>query len=223
MTLFGFLALFVIVGSAALMFAGAKALRPLPSRTRMLVTGLAVLSYAAVLFWKPDLWFVSDTAVLAAGLTIGMLIGSSLGSGGAIVTFCVTVAIVDTVSFSGGFTKVIIESYAAGESHALIFLTIAVPFEGAVRPIIGIGDLVILTALFSGFSRVGHGGWQPFVVPVAGLLLALGLGLVVGFVPAMPFISATTIAYMLWWMKRNPVRSKSTHAASENSSMKGTS
>jgi len=74
-----------------------------------------------------------------------------------------------------------------------------------VRPIVGIGDLAILAALFTGFSDVGFRGWLPFVVPLIGLLLALGVGLLVGGTPALPFIAGTTVVYVLWRRKQKSV------------------
>jgi len=83
-------------------------------------------------------------------------------------------------------------------------LSISFPVAGAVRPIVGIGDLVVATALFAALMRIGYGVGESFAVPLGGMVLALGVGLLVGGAPALPFIAVVTGAYVL---TRRPKRS----------------
>ncbi len=74
-----------------------------------------------------------------------------------------------------------------------------------VRPIVGIGDLIILTATFSGLRRVAHRGPLTFAFPLGGLLLALVVGLIAGKAPALPFLAAATLLFAALHRRRNAV------------------
>jgi hypothetical protein len=193
----GIVAAFVIVTTGALLFAGTQVLRWLQSRDRVLIAALGIVACVLIMRWEPTWWLVSDLAVVLAALAVGIAIGSALRSGPALIAFCVVAGIVDVLSFSGGLTRRIVELYGAGESPMLVYLSITVRLGGSVRPIIGIGDLVVTTGLFTGFGQMGYRGWLPFTVPVLGTLLALGVGFVLGGAPALPFIGATTVVYVL--------------------------
>jgi len=52
--------------------------------------------------------------------------------------------------------------------------------------------------------RIGYGVGESFAVPLGGLVLALGVGLLAGGAPALPFIAVVTGAYVL---TRRPKRS----------------
>jgi hypothetical protein len=189
--------LLVIPGSSALLFAGVLILRWLQVRDQLLLTAVVAVTYALVLHLEPHWSFVSDVVVFAMALVAGALIGSTLRSDPAIIAFCVAAAVVDVLSFSGGLTSTIVESYRTGESQFLFYLSIAFPVGGSVRPIVGIGDLIILGGPFAGFINNGHHSWLPFAVPVGGLLAAVGVGVFVGGTPALPFVAAATVTYVL--------------------------
>jgi len=187
----------VILASSALLLVGVLTIGWLQFRDRVLVTAVVALSYALVLNLEPHWWWVSNAAVITIAAAAGVMIGSTLRSRQAVIAFCVAAAIVDVLSFSGGLTRSIVESFQSGDSHLLMHLSVAFPVGGTVRPIVGIGDLVILAGLFSSLCHLRFRGWLPFVVPVAGLVLALGVGLAIGGAPALPFIAAATVAFVL--------------------------
>jgi hypothetical protein len=197
--------LLVIVAASALLFVGAQILVWLELRDRVLLTALVAVTYALVVVWEPRSWLITDVSVLITALVVGITIGATLRSGPAVIAFCVAAAFVDVVSFSGGLTRNIVESYRAGENRMLLYLSISFPVGGSVRAIVGSGDLAVLAALFSGFGRLGYGGWWSFAVPVLGLLLALGVGLAIGGAPALPFIGGATVVYVLFRMRQKQV------------------
>jgi hypothetical protein len=201
----GIVALLAIVTTSVLIFAGVRVIGWLQARDRVLVAAIVVVAYVLVFKLESGWWLVSDLAVLSTALVVGSVIGSALRSPAAVVSFCVVAGIVDVFSFSGGLTRTIVESFQLGDSRVLIHLSIAVPVGGSVRPIVGIGDLIVLAGLFAGFGHLRYGGWLPFAVPVVGLLLALGVGLVAGGAPALPFIAVATIVYVLFQQKHRNV------------------
>lgn len=182
--------------STVVLFVGVNLLAALQIRDRIWISALAAACYALVISASPVWWLAGDIAVIAFALVAGMLIGNTLRSRIAIVTFCVVAAVVDVLSVSGGITHTIVESYRSGRSDLLINLTIAVPVRDSIRPIVGIGDLIILASLFSGFNRLKHRGLWQFAAPASGLAIALGVGLAIGGAPALPFISGTTLIYV---------------------------
>ena len=189
--------LFVILASSVLLYIGVVTIGWLQFRDRVLVTLTMTLTYVLVLRVEPSWWWVSNAAVIAMAVVVGAMLGSTLHSRAAVVAFCVAAAVVDVLSFSGGLTRTIVESYRSGDSRLLAYLSVAFPVGGSVRPIVGIGDLVIVAGLFAGFGHLRFSGWLPFAVPVGGLLLALGLGLAIGGAPALPFIAVATVVYVL--------------------------
>ena len=196
--------LLVVAGACVLLFGGVIIVARL-ARRALIVLGVPVaLGYGLVLWWNSSQWPVNDVAVLALALVVGCIIGAALRSGVAVVAFCVAAAVADLVSFSGGFTRAISDAFRAGKSGVLMHLSISFPVAGAVRPIVGIGDLVVATALFVALMRIGYEVWESFAVPLGGMVLALGVGLLVGGAPALPFIAVVTGAYVL---TRRPKRS----------------
>jgi hypothetical protein len=196
--MFATVALLTVLAASALVCVGvAQALRIAP-RPRLVLAIALLTGYSGVCVWQPGAWWFADAALLLAAAAGGLLIGRFLGSTGAVVAFCVTIAVVDLFSFGGGLTRHIMESYREGESRLLLYLTVSVPYGGAVRPIAGVGDLLILASLFSALVRLGHSKLRAFLVPTAGLTAALLVGLVRGGVAALPFVAVVTILYVLW-------------------------
>jgi hypothetical protein len=186
-----------VAGSCILLFGGVMIVARLARRALIVLSVPVALGYGLVLWWNTSHWPVNDVAVLALALVVGCIIGAALRSGVAVVAFCAAAAAADLVSFSGGFTRAISDAFRDGKSGILMHLSISFPVAGAVRPIVGIGDLVVATALFVALMRIGYGLWASFAVPLAGMILALGVGLLVGGAPALPFIAAVTGAYVL--------------------------
>ena len=76
------------------------------------------------------------------------------------------------------------------------YLTVSIPLAGRTVPVLGIGDLLFLAAYFAALRRSGYWALVAFAVPVAGLLVALGVGLAVGGVFGIPFMAAAVVAWV---------------------------
>ncbi len=153
-----------------------------------------LLTYAIVLYLQPLGLVGSNLLVLAASVAAGALIGSTLREPGAIVAFCVTIALVDFFSFGGGLTRKIIDEYARGENELLRYLAVSVSLDGRIVPVVGVGDLVVLAALYCGLRRVGEPAGVSAFVLLSSLAAALAIGLLVGGAPALPFLAGASIA-----------------------------
>lgn len=187
------------LASAAALF-GATALT---SRLRfgplLAATVLAAVGYAAVLVTRPGGWLLPDVAVFVMALLLGSSLGLLIKSPVALASFCMAAAVADIVSFSAGPTARLIDAFRDDSSDLLRYLCLSLPLDGRLRPIVGIGDLIILATLFFAFRRLGHRGAGALAAPVAGLLLALVVGLVLGgSIFAVPFMAATSLVYL--WM-----------------------
>jgi hypothetical protein len=104
--------------------------------------------------------------------------------------------IADYFSFSGGLTRWIIDSNQTDDSPILQYLTFALPFEGRVMYIIGIGDLLITGAVGMSLFRLGYHHVRTYLVLLFAILLTVTSGLIGGGIPALPNIALVTILYV---------------------------
>jgi len=156
----------------------------------------ALSLYVLMCVMRPPLWWLSDMLVLSAAVLAASLLARSLSSLPALISFAIAAGIADFVSFTSGVTKKIIAAHAAG-STLLQYLSISVPLPGVpLAPLAGIADLFILGVLCASMHALG---WRraSLFVPAAGLLVAAFVGLAVGGICAVPFMSAAVIAYAL--------------------------
>ena len=192
--------IFLTTGCSALMiFLGARVMLTIKRPQRIVLSILVLFLYSALLWFQPDNWFLSDVAVLAVAITIGSLVGISIASRpsrSALVVFLVTVALVDVISFSGGLTAKIIADYREGSSVLLQFLSVSIPLNLRVMPVVGLGDLVIMGCIYVVLIRLAYPLWESFFAPLFGLLLALIVGLIIGGVYALPFVAGAVIGYV---------------------------
>ncbi len=191
------LAFAVCLLAAAALFAvtaQTSRLRPAPL---LAATALVLTGYAAVLVTRPDGWLRADVVVLVVAVALGSSLGLLIDSRVALASFCLAASVADVVSFYTGPTAELLERYRSGANDLLLYLCLSLPIQDTLRPIIGIGDLFILAAIYFVFHRLGHRGVAAFAAPVAGLLVALGVGVAVGGIFGVPFVAATTLAY-LW-------------------------
>jgi hypothetical protein len=166
-----------------------------------LAIGVAV--YIVLLRTQTAAWLVSDIVVILVSLLAASAIGLTLSSSSALIVFCITAGIVDFFSFSGGLTDKIITDYQQGQNLLLQYLSITIPLNGRLLPIIGIGDLVILGSIYYALRQLGHDSWLAFLFPLGGLLTALTLGLWLGGIYALPFIGGATIFYLFWTERKS--------------------
>ena len=153
---------------------------------------LAVL-YGALLWLRPTSWWTIDLAVVAGAIGGALLLQATMRSRIAVATFVVTAAAVDLLSVSGGLTKAVVDSYRAGGSDLLLYLTLVAPSEGSVRPIIGVGDLLVGGAAGAALLRTTESPARVLCALAAGLGTALAVGLWRGGVAALPFIAVACL------------------------------
>jgi hypothetical protein len=167
-----------------------------PVRTKLLA-GIFLLIYGAVLIFRPSAWPVIDLAVLIGVVGAVVLIGSGLGSSGAVVAMLVAAAAVDILSVSGGLTRAIIDGYREGTSDLLLYLSLVVPIDGRLTPIVGISDLIIGGSAATALIRLGLRPVAVIGAIAIGLLGALAYGIWRGGVAALPFI-AVAVLLLVW-------------------------
>jgi hypothetical protein len=152
-----------------------------------------LLTYATVLYLQPFGMIVSDLLVIAAAVAGGTLLARALSGRGAIAAFCITMAAVDLLSFGGGLTRTIIEGYASGRSELLRYLAFTIVIEERTTPLVGIGDLLALAALYGGLLRIDVPAYRAGLTLLGGLAAALAIGLRAGGAPALPFLAGAVL------------------------------
>ena len=163
-----------------------------PVTQRMLVwTTLA--AYGVLLWLQPAGWTVTNIAVILAAAAGAHLLSSQLRSPSAVVVFLVTASVVDFVSFSGGLTHRIVESYRSGGNQLLLYLTLSVPMAGRIVPIVGFGDLLVGGAAISALVQAGLPPRPVWIAIIAGLVGALIIGISIGGAPAVPMMAAACL------------------------------
>lgn len=110
----------------------------------------------------------------------------------------------DVLSFGRGMTRQLIDGYRSGSSDLLRYLVVAMPSDDGLRPLVGVGDLLILGVCFVALAAVT--GRPPRAA--ATLLAGLAVGLVVGLSGAgtagVPFIAGATLLEL--WRSSRVVR-----------------
>ncbi len=187
----------VIAGSCLVEYWGARGLARLPQRKRLLVAGAiaALCALGAVAFRGSFL--ASDCFVLAAALLVAVLLAPPLRSVGALAAFLLTGAVADLLSTYMGPTQWLVRSWIHGSRlTAMRFLAVTVPFKGKPIPVIGVADMLFFAVCVTVTRRLGWPEPPVFLVPLASLLTALGVGLLIGLTPALPFLAVGVFAYV---------------------------
>jgi hypothetical protein len=162
----------------------------------------ALALYGVVLVIGLPHLLITDILILLVAVFAGSLLGTLINYPLALVSFCITAAIVDLISSRFGVTASLSHAFQSGSSNLLSYLSLSFRVQEIPRPIVGIGDLIIMTAIYFALRRAGHVGLFTFAAPAGGLLLALAAGLIAGGITALPFISATTVAFLVLTNKR---------------------
>jgi hypothetical protein len=127
-----------------------------------------------------------------------LLIERRLHSAASVVVFLTVAAVVDLWSMRGGLTRALLDRYREGSSDLLLYLTLVVPVNGRIVPIVGIGDLVVGGAAATALLRLGVRPWGVAAASAAGLLGALAYGLWRGGAPALPFVAVAVLVLVGW-------------------------
>lgn len=197
-----------LVGAGALTFAGTAVYTRLDARARRWSTRGLLAAYGLWVVLRPGLWPVNIVLVLAVGIAVGVAIGRSLGSAGALIAFLVAVSVVDVVSFTVGPTRWIVEGYTSGRSDLLLHLAASFPVAGRMVPLVGIGDLVVLSAVWDAGRRLGYPPLGLAGVLSVALLAALAVGLAAGGIFFLPF-AALALAPYFWLQGDRPDEARS--------------
>jgi len=190
------LAFAVTLGSALVVAVLLDAMRRLTRPAFAAVAAAALCAFALSLALRPGSWLVADVLVLAAASVGGRLLAAALRGAPGLVSFLIAAGVVDVLSVYGGLTGRLIASYRDGTSTLLRYLCIAVPVEGTVKPIVGIGDLLVAATVMTALQRLGHTPAACLLVPLGGLAAALTVAFTTGFVAALPLLAVTTVAYL---------------------------
>lgn len=188
----------IVIFSAACMFLAARRTIKLHKKTLVILTITSVPIYIGFLIARPDTWIVANGIVLIVSVIVGSSLGLLLTTKPSIISFCVAASIVDIFSVSGGITAKLSDAYQAGSSTLLRYLTISFPFKEKLQPIIGIGDLIVICALYFALMKLQYRGLKLAVSPLTGLLAAVTVGLIAGGISAIPFIAVATIGYLFF-------------------------
>lgn len=186
-----------VTAAAGVEFAAAAALARV-ARKPLWVTAAAGLAGFAILLWiRPPSLVLGSAAVLAVGALAGAGLGRLYRGREAVVTFAVAAAIADIISVFWGFTGELARS-ARGPGSLLSYLAVSIPMNGTVLFVVGAGDLLFLAYFFTTLREMGVRPGPRFAIPVGGLLAALAFGLATpGPAPAIPFMAATVVAYLV--------------------------
>lgn len=155
-----------------------------------------ILCYTALFIFRPGNIYLNNAVILLVSLAVGSIIGRLLSSDYGLLAFLIAASVADIVSFTGGFTDKIITNFRSGESDLLLYLAIMVKNSSGLIPVIGIGDLVILTALFFALKRLNYSNILCFLAPLTGLLAALITGIIAGGIPGVPFLAASVMIFI---------------------------
>jgi hypothetical protein len=162
------------------------------NRVAITVLGVCVLALAV---FRGNI-VATNCFVLVVGLIAGTLLSRQIGSIGALSAMLIAAAIVDVISVYAGPSRWLVEQaqHARGIS-VLQFLVISLRLKGRLVGVIGVGDLMLFTTVVSVVRRLGWTETSAFLVPAAGILSALGVGLFAGFTPGLPFLAGAVLLY----------------------------
>lgn len=187
----------VIIASSFLVQIGVRLLRKIPLKKIHLSLLLVILVYTIIILLQVSNYLISNLLVISISILAGYSIGNSISTKSSLIVFCLTAAIVDLISFKGGLSAKIIEDYASGHNLLLQYLSISIPFNSKLVPLVGLGDLFILGIIFQSLIKLGYKNWSVSIIPIAGLVIALFIGLLVHGIYALPFISGCTILFLI--------------------------
>lgn len=187
----------VIILCAAFLFLGIRLAGRLPTPWVTGVFALAAILFIGLFVLRQFVWFVGDILILLLSLSAGKTLGRIIYSWQALIAFCLALAVMDLLSFYFGPTASLMAGFRQGNTLPLQYLSISVPMGDGIQPIMGIGDTMALATAYATLTQLRYpAGWS-FLAPLAGLLMATAVGLAVGGIFALPFMTVALIAYLL--------------------------
>jgi hypothetical protein len=186
-----------IIASSFLVLIGVRLLKKIPLKKIYLALLLVILVYTIIILLQVSNYFISNLLVISISILAGYFIGNSISTKSSLIVFCLTSAIVDLISFKGGLSAKIMEDYASGHNILLQYLSISLPINSKLVPLVGLGDLFVMGIIFQSLFKIGYNNWFVSIIPIAGLVIALFIGLLVHGIYALPFIGGSTILFLI--------------------------
>jgi presenilin-like A22 family membrane protease len=176
----------------------ARSLAALEKPRATLIAAALCVAFLGLLLWRPENLWVSNTGVVLGGAAAGLLLSRILGSKGSVVAFLVAAAVVDLISFWRGPTDALLRAFEAGGPSLLTYMAGILHLEESRFAVVGIGDLLILSAAYLGLRA--HTGREvaPALWLLVGLLIAVGIGIPLGGMPGIPFVLLGALGYLAW-------------------------
>ncbi|RME46864.1 MAG: hypothetical protein D6791_07220 [Chloroflexi bacterium] len=143
---------------------------------------------------------VTSILLLAVCAGVGTLVGWWIEERRVLMIALPVAAISDLVSVltPAGPTRQVMEDAARG-GKLLTYMSVSVPFQGDILNVVGFADLMLLAVVIVALRNMGAGWLLAFAVPFAGFVLALIAALFLGTIPGLPFLAATTLAFLYFW------------------------
>jgi hypothetical protein len=200
----------VVAGSCLLQYCGARWLASLAisKQNRVAIVSLALCALVLAIFRANMV--ATNCCVLTVALFAGTLLSRQIRSAGALATLLAAGAIADLISTQVGPSRWLASQAQHASGLALIqFLAVSIQLKGKLVPVIGVSDLMFFTVCVSAVRSLGWPETPALVVPLLGILSALGVGLFAGFTPALPFLAAAVLlySYASRSMEQDPCRS----------------
>ncbi len=195
-TIITLLAVVVVVASTAQCFSVALLAR-LSRRARLgfLLGVLAV--HGLLLATRPAQLVLSNAVVVASSAAVALALGAGLRDQRSLISFAITASVADIISFAIGPTRALLDRFGGSTGTLVTYLALTLPWQGRRLPVVGIGDLVLLGVFFLAVRQLGFGAAVSWAPPTVGLLVALAVGLLVGGVFGIPFMTAAVIALLI--------------------------
>lgn len=194
----GLILILGFLGFSTATLAVARGIAGLAKPWASLVPAALCAAYLGLLLWRPESLWISNTLVVMGGAAIGLFLSRILGSKESVVAFLVAAAVVDLISFWRGPTDAILRAFETGGTSILTYMAGILNVGGSQFAVVGIGDLLLLTAAYLGMrAHTGH-GVAPAVWLLVGLLVAVAVGIPLGGVPGIPFILLGALGFLLW-------------------------
>ena len=190
------LLMLVIAGSCVVEYLGVRVVNSLPAWKQKWLAAVSIVLCGLAIAVFGNQVVSTDCCVLLAALIVGTLLSRLVGSFGALATMLIVAATVDFISSYSGPTRWLLDRAQHAHTAAVLqFLCVSMRIKQRLVGVIGVTDLIFFTTCVSVTRRLGWPEPWALIVPLLGLLSALGLGLLIGPTPALPFLATAVLLY----------------------------
>lgn len=177
----------------------------LAESTRRRLFWTVLLAYALAVGVNLESLLLGNTLVLAAAVVGGAKIGSLFSSRSALIAGSVAASVADIVSFTIGPTRWLFEGIDLERWGRINYLMISMPWGHRLVPVMGVGDLLFVAVFYHAMRHLGVPRWLCLAAPLAGLTVALAVGLRLSGAFGIPFMTAAVLL-ALWYHDRAAAR-----------------